>query len=269
MAHVTKEELLRASEAGRAEVARVAAHLSTCLACRSLAESLLRDPENPTIREVPLRTLLELATFEREAAVEQLLARAEFAELRRLTKGAQKERVIRSRSCHTPVFLSVFLQGLRASPQREEAEFLTSLAVLAAQGMDAKDGTAFRNDVLATVWTETANGRRIHSEWHHAEAALRRAEEHLGTGTGNPSLKARWFSVKGSLRSDQGARDEAMACLEECRNIYEERKDWPLVARTLVQMANCLVDHDPARGLVLLDRAGVFLPSEDAALRWL
>lgn len=268
MSHVTKEELLRASEAGRAEIARVAAHVSICPSCRALAASLLRDRATPGAREVPLKTLLELATFERETAVEQLLARAEFAELRRLTKGAQKERVIRSRSCHTPVFLSVLLQALRASPQRE-AEFLTSLAVLAAQGMDAKDGTAFRNDVLATIWTETANVRRIHSEWHHAEVALQRSEEHLGLGTGNPSLKARWLSVKGSLRSDQGACDEAMTCLEECRRIYEERKDWPLVARTLVQMANGLVDHDPARGLVLLDRASIFLPSEDAALRWL
>jgi tetratricopeptide (TPR) repeat protein len=269
MPHVTKEELLRASEAGGAEIARTASHVSICPSCRALAASLLRDRANPGAREVPLKTLLELAAFEREMAVEQLLARAEFAELRRLTKGSQKERVIRSRSCHTPVFLSVLLATLRASPQREEAEFLTSLAVLAAQGMDAKDGTAFRNDVLATIWTEMANVRRIHSEWHHAEAALARAEQHLGTGTGNPSLKARWLSVSGSLRSDQGARDEAMACLEECRKIYEERKDWPLVARTLVQMANCLADHDPARGLVLLDRASVFLPSEDAALRWL
>jgi tetratricopeptide (TPR) repeat protein len=220
-------------------------------------------------REVPLRTLLELAAFERETAVEQLLARAEFAELRRQTRSVQKKRVIRSRSCHTPAFLDVLLQALRASPQREEAEFLTSLAVLAAQGMDAKDGTAFRNDVLATIWTETANVRRIYSEWHHAEVALRRAEEHLGAGTGNPSLKARWLSVSGSLSSDQGAHDDAMAFLEECRKIYAERKDWSLVARTLVQMANCLVDQGPARGLVLLDRASVFLPSEDATLRWL
>ena len=77
MAHVTKEELLRASKAGRAEVARVAARLSTCLACRSLAESLLRDPANPAVREVPLRTLLGLAAFERKTAVERLLARAD------------------------------------------------------------------------------------------------------------------------------------------------------------------------------------------------
>jgi hypothetical protein len=160
MTHVTKEELLRASKAGRAEIARVAAHVSLCPSCRSLAESLLRDPNRPANREVPLKTLLELAAFERETAVEQLLARAEFAELRSLTKGAQKERVIRSRSCHILAFLNVLIATLRASRPREETEFLTNLAVLSAQGMDAKDGTAFRNDVLGTIWTETAACRK-------------------------------------------------------------------------------------------------------------
>src|SRR5438270_828306 len=105
MTHVTREELLRAGETGRAEVARVAAHLSICPACRSLAETLLRAPLNPATREVPLRTLLELASFERETAIERLLARAELVELRRLRRGAQKERVIHSRACHSPAFL--------------------------------------------------------------------------------------------------------------------------------------------------------------------
>lgn len=269
MAHVARDELLRASAAGRAEVARVAAHLSTCLACRSLAESLLRDPANPVTREVPLRTLLELASFERETAVDRLLARAELAELRRQTRGAQRERVIRSRLCHTTAFLDVLLGALRAPQTREDSESLASLAILAAQGMAAKDGAAFKNDLLATIWTETANARRINGEWNHAQAALERAQGYLEAGTGNPTLKARRLSILGSLRADQGKRDDALACLEECRGIYEARSDWPLVARTLVQMAHCVVDSDPERGLDLLDHASVFLPSEDAALRWL
>ncbi len=270
MAHVTKEELLRASEAGQTESARVAAHLSACLACRSLAESLLGDRANPAAREVPLKTLLELATFERETAVEQLLARAELTELRRLPRGAQKERVIRSRSCHGPAFLEELLAAVRAPHPKDEAEFLSSLAVLAVQGMDLKrNSAAFKNDLLATIWADTANLRRIHGEWHHADAALRRAGEHLDLGTGNPSIKARWLSISASLRTDQGARDEAMAYLEECRRIYEEQRDWPLVARTLVKMAHCLVDYDPERGLAFLGRAELSISSEDPALKWL
>src|SRR3954470_620197 len=189
MTHVSKEELLRASEAGRTEVARVAAHVSLCPSCRALTESLLRDRANPAAREVPLKTLLELATFERETAVEQLLARAELAELRRQTRGAQKQRVISSRSCHTPAFLDVLLAAIRTPQTREELESLASLAILAAQGMDTKEGAAFKNDLLSRIWTDTANARRISGEWPHAETALRRAEEHLEAGTGNPSLK--------------------------------------------------------------------------------
>lgn len=270
MAHISREELLRASEAGRAEIERLAPHLSTCLSCRALAASLLEERPIPATREVPLKTLLELAKFERETAVEHLLARAEWAGLRKLTKGAQKERVIRSRSCHTRAFLEVLLADLRAPHSREESEALASLAVLAAQGMDFKnDSAASRNDLLARVWIETGNTRRTNGEWHHAQTALLRGEHHRETGTGNPYLKARWLSVTASLRTDQGAREEAMTYLAQCQSIYEDRGDWPLVARTLVQMAHCVVDDHPARGLDLLDRARIFIPSEDAGLRWL
>jgi len=270
MPHLSREELLRASEAGQAEVARVAAHLAGCSACRSHAASLFRDRAQQAAREVPLKTLLELATFEKETAVEQLLARAELAELRRLPRGAQKKRVILSRSCHTPAFLDVLLAAVRTPHPKDEAEFLSSLAVLAVQGMDLKrSSAAFKNDLLATIWTETANVRRMHGEWHHAEAALRRAGEHLDLGTGNSSIKARWLSISASLRADQGARDEAMADLEECRRIYEEQRDWPLVARTLVKMAHCIVDHDPERGLAFVDRARLSIPSENPTLGWL
>jgi len=270
MPHITREELLRASEAGRTEIEGLAPHLSTCFSCRALAASLLEDRAIPATREVPLKTLLELARFERETVVAQLLARAEWAGMRRLTKGAQKERVIRSRSCHTSAFLDVLLAYLRAPHSREESEFLANLAVLAAQGTYFKnDSAASKNDRLAGVWIDTANTRRINGEWQHSQTALLRAMHYHETGTGNPYLHARWLSITASLRIDQGARAEAMSYLAQCRSIYEGRSDWPLVARTLVKMAHCMVDDDPARGLDLLDKARVFIPSEDAGLQWL
>jgi tetratricopeptide (TPR) repeat protein len=270
MTHVTKEELLRASEAGRAEIARMAAHLSACPACRSLAAGMLGDRTVIAKRAPLLKIMVELAGLEKAMAAERLLAKAELAELRRLTPGAQKERVILSRFCRSPAFLDALLDALRAPRSREESESLASLALLAAQGIDPAEGSAaFKNDFLAMIWIETANARRISGEWPHAQAALRRAGEHLDLGTGNPSIKARWLSISASLRADQGVRDEAMVNLEECRRIYEEQRDWPLVARTLVQMAHCLVDHDPERALAFLDRAKVSLPSEDPTLRWL
>jgi tetratricopeptide (TPR) repeat protein len=270
MTHHSEADLLRAAGAGQAEVERMALHLGACPGCRALAARFLEDRALPVKREAPLRMLLDLAAFERQAAVERLLAQAEFSDLCRQKRVAQKERVIRSRSCHTPAFIDLLIAAVRAPRPKDEAEFLANLAVLAVQGMEEKRNSAgFKNDLLATIWTDTANARRIHGEWPHAYTALQRAERYLDLGTGNPSLRARWLSISASLQNDQGARDKAMASLEECRRIYEARCDWPLLARTLVQMAYCILDHDPAEGLALLDLAGISIPSEDPTLRWL
>jgi tetratricopeptide (TPR) repeat protein len=270
MTHLSEADLLRAAGAGEAEVERMALHLGACPGCRALAARFLEDRALPVKREAPLRMLLDLAAFERQTAVERLLARAEFSELCRQKRVAQKERVIRSRSCHTPAFIDLLIVSVRAPRPKDEAEFLANLAVLAVQGIEEKrNSVGFKNDLLATIWTDTANARRIHGEWPHAYTALERAGRYLDLGTGNPALRARWLSISASLQNDQGARDKAMASLEECRRIYEARCDWPLLARTLVQMAHCILDHSPAQGLALLDLASISIPSEDPTLRWL
>ena len=60
-----------------------------------------------------------------------------------------------------------------------------------------------------------------------------------------------------------------MTLLEQCRQIYETNRDWPLVAHTLVKMAYFLVDQEPERGLTFLDKASPLIPAEDVTLRWL
>jgi tetratricopeptide (TPR) repeat protein len=222
------------------------------------------------MREGPLKALVELTRTDREKALDVLLARAEWSSCRRLTRRAQKDRVIQSRACHSWAFVEIFLAELRSASSWEESEFLASLATLAVQGMDAKKyPTALKNDLLAGVWTEVANARRIATEWTHAAAALRKAEQYLEEGTGNPLPKARALSITASLREDQGYPSEAVALLEQCRQIHETSKDWPLVARTLVQMAYVLIDQEPERGLTLLDQASPLIPAEETTLRWL
>jgi tetratricopeptide (TPR) repeat protein len=268
MAHVTREELLRASAAGKAEIARMAAHLSACPACRPLAAGMLGDRTVNAKRAPLLKIMVELARLEKAMAAERLLAKAELAELRRLTPGAQKERVILSRFCRSPAFLDALLVGLRVPRSREESESLGTLALLAAQGMDPAEGSeAFKNDLLAMIWSETANARRIRGEWQSARTALLRAEEHGGDGTGDQSIKARRLSIVGSLQCDQGRRVEAMASLEEGRNLYALCGEWPQVGRTLVKMAHCIADDEPERALDLLDRAHIYVSPEDAGLR--
>jgi tetratricopeptide (TPR) repeat protein len=268
MAHLIKEDILRACEGGWAEVERLARHLADCPACRALAAGTLGDRTVTAKRAPLLKTMVELAGFEKAMAVDRLLAKAEMAELRRLTRGAQKERVILSRFCHSPAFLDVLLDALRAPRPREESESLANLALLAAQGIDPAEGSeTFKNDLVAMIWIETANARRIRGEWQHARTALHRADEHGAAGTGDPSVKARWLSIAGSLQCDQGRRDEAMASLEESRKAYSGQGEWPLVGRTLVKMAHCIADDEPEHALILLDKASTYITLGDTSLR--
>jgi tetratricopeptide (TPR) repeat protein len=269
MAHLTREEILRACEGGWPEVETIASHLAVCPACRARAVGILGDRAAAEKRAPLLKTLAELAVFEKAKATDRLLAKAEMAELRRLTRGAQKKRVILSRFCHSPAFLDALLEALRSTPQsREESESLANLAVLAAQGIQPAEGSeTFRNDRLAMIWIETANARRTRGEWQHARSALLRAEEHRTLGSGDPSIQARWLSIAGSLHCDQGKWDEASAILEESREAYALCGEWPLVGRTLVKMAHCVADDEPERALDLLDRASIYISSEDTSLR--
>jgi len=106
MAHLSKEEILRACEGGWAEVERLSTHLAACPACRAFAAGALGD--RAVAKRAPLlKIMVELASYEKKKAAERLLAKAELAELRRLPRGAQKERVIFSRFCHSPARLLV------------------------------------------------------------------------------------------------------------------------------------------------------------------
>lgn len=268
MSHLTREEILRACEGGWAEVEAVASHLAACSICRARAAGALRDAAAAEKRAPLVKMMVELAALEKAKATDRLLAKAEMVELRHLTKGAQKKRVILSRFCHSPAFLDALLDALRTSAPRKESESLANLAVLAAQGIDTAEGSeAFRNDRLAMIWIETANARRIRGEWQHAQSALLRAEEHRAQGSGDPRIQARWLSITGSLEWDQGRQAEATASLEECWTAYRLCGEWPLVGQTLVKMAHCFVEDDPERALKLLERAGIYVPPGNVALR--
>lgn len=270
MGHLSEAEIVRATGAGQVEVEHLAVHLADCPVCRALTARVLHDRALPAKRTVPLRPLLELAAFERKAALERLLARAEFADLRRQSRAAQRERVIHSRACHTPEFIDILIGATRARHPKDEVESLANLAILAVRGLgERRDSAVYKQDLFGTIWTETANARRIHGEWPHAQAALERAEHHLDLGSGSFSLRARWLSVSASLHADQGARTKAMAALKESLALYDTEGDWPLVARTLVQMAHCMVEDKPARALALLDRALASSFSDDPTLRWI
>ncbi|HEY2292930.1 MAG TPA: hypothetical protein VGM86_19680 [Thermoanaerobaculia bacterium] len=272
MAHVANEEIRRlaAGETGEIEAEGLAQHALSCQPCRARIADLVEDIAPRAKREGALKALVEVIRVEREKALDDLAARAEWSSFRGLTRKAQRDRVIQSRACHSRAFLEILLAELRSAGSWKDSEFFANLALLAVRGMDAKEcPTPFKNDLLAGIWTELANTRRIGSEWHHATVALQKAEQFLAKGTGNPLPLARRLSIAASLRAEQGHLSEAISLLERCRQIYETSKDWPWVARTLVKMAYTLMETEPERGLVLLDQAAPLIPTEDATLRWL
>jgi tetratricopeptide (TPR) repeat protein len=273
MSHPTVDALKEAlqGEVADDESRRLAQHLAICPSCRALAGSLAIKPDGAQRkRENPLENVVQIAEAERLRTVESLTALAVWAEVKSLpSKSAQRDRVIQSPTCHTRTFFEALLSDLRSVDSLDQSELLGNLALLAVQGMDGRKYSAkLKNDLLAEVWIEVGNARRIGAEWVHATTALKRADQHLKAGTGKPALLARSFSIAAALRADQGHRSEAVDILEGCRDIYADLRDWPLVARTLVQAANILTDVEPLRGLSLLDEARPLIPAEDSVLSW-
>jgi len=202
-----------------------------------------------------------------EKLIASLLARARWSLIRRETRKEQEARVIASPECHTSAFAELLLSELRAAGSRDEAEFIAHLALRIAESVAWPAIRA--DDFLASVWIEVANVRRIVAEWSQAHAALRRANEYLARGSGDPLLKGRVQSVAASLYGDQGHRTQAAAILTECLRLYEAEKAWPRVGRTLVQTAHTFVESDPGRALALAEQALPFIPADDSVLRWL
>jgi hypothetical protein len=206
--------------------------------------------------------------FEGNAAlIEPLAARAEWSLLRRAPKREQLRRISGSSACHSTAFVEVLFAHVRDAGSRQESEFTASLALAAIQAMDER--AEVKHDLQAQLWTEIANSSRLDAEWKRALAALDRAHKHLAAGTGNPLALAKTQSVTASLHADQGQRSVAVTLLEECVRLYEREGAWPLVARTLVQMAHALATTEPARGLALIERALPLIPAADSVLRWL
>jgi tetratricopeptide (TPR) repeat protein len=200
--------------------------------------------------------------------VDALVALAEWAELRRLpNRRGQRDRVRMAKTCHTLAFFDLLLSELRETPSWDEAEFLAALALLSAEAMSQRQLTRIAaSDLQAKVWTAVANARRRAAEWKRAHQALANAERLLRGGTGDLRLEAERLSIVASTLADEGQVSQALDVLEKCRTIYRGLSEWPLLARTLIQMANVLQPLEPAQGLIELDHAIPLIPAKDSCL---
>lgn len=274
MSHLWQEVMRRvlAGECGAQESEHAAEHLLSCGRCRTQAANLIDElrAARPGMRsEGPLKLVFDLIDRERQWGAASLAAIAEWAEVRSLaSRRTQRDRVRMSKACHTIAFFNLVLAELKETPSWDEAEFLASLALLSIEVMSQRNLIrASTSDLQAEVWTAVANARRKAAEWKRTHQALDQAEKHRKAGSGDPRLEASLLSITASTLADEGQVSKAIASLERCRSIYEGLSERSLLARTLVKMANILAGTEPAKGLVMLDRAIPLISAEDAFLR--
>jgi len=274
MAHLGLEVLRRilAGQRGAGEVETALEHLVACDLCRAQAGSLIAElrAQSPRLREEgPLQLVFELIDREHQWGVESLAAVAEWAELRRMpNRRSQRERVRMSKACHTVAFFNLILSDLKGESSWEEAEFLAGLALLVIEGMSQRQQItqASSNDLQAEVWTAVANSRRRAAEWKRAHQALANAERFLKEGTGDLLLEAGFLSIAASTLAEEGQEAKALEALERCKAIYDGCSEWALLGRTLIQIANVLVETQPTNSLEALNHAAPLISAEDSYL---
>jgi len=270
MSHLGREAMRRilSGEGGAQETETAVEHIVSCEPCRTMAGTHLG--ENPQLRgEGPLHLVFALIERERQWGADYLAAVAEWAELQRVpSRRSRRERVRMTKGCHTLAFFSLVLGELKVMSSWDESEFAAGLGLLCIEAMSQRRliGEAAERDLKGQLWTAVANNRRRAAEWERAHQALVNAERYLKEGTGDPLLQAEFLSITASILAEEGNESSALDALERCKGIYRHRSEWPLLARTLVQQANILVESDPASGLTALDQAAPMIPTADSYL---
>jgi tetratricopeptide (TPR) repeat protein len=273
MSHLGLEAMRRIFRGGvgKQELGSAVEHIVSCEDCRALAGTLMDELDaegSMPRREEALQLVFDLIDQERRSAVESLAAIAEWADLRRMSRRSQRDRIRMTKVCRTTPFFRLVLSELKEESCWEEAEFLAGLALLSIEAMNRHELIVqdSSHDLQAEVWTAVASSRRRAAEWQRAHQALTNAERHLKEGTGNPRLKAGLLSARASTLGDEGHIAQALKALEECKAIYERLSEWHLLARTLLQQANLQAGTEPTKGLAALDHAIPLIPPGDSYL---
>src|SRR4051794_36597494 len=144
MSHLGLEAIRRIlrGEGGNREAENAAEHIVSCDRCRALAGTLVDELDtngSRPRREGPLQLVFDLIDQERRWGVEPLAAIAEWAELRRLSRRSQRDRVRMTKACRTIPFFRLVLSELKEESSWEEAEFIAGLALLSIEAMNQRE----------------------------------------------------------------------------------------------------------------------------------
>lgn len=117
-------------------------------------------------------------------------------------------------------------------------------------------GPELRRDLLARAWAYRGNFLRILNDFRLAEAAFVQAELHLNSGTGDLLEKARFLSLKASLRKSQRRLDEANDLLQRTVAIYLGTDEDHLAGRAMIIQASVAFEQGhPAKSANLVKHA--------------
>jgi tetratricopeptide (TPR) repeat protein len=139
-----------------------------------------------------------------------------------------------------------------------------SFAVVLAERMaSSQGGPEELADLQAGAWAELGNAHRAADDLASAEAALARALDLSGHGTGDPLLLARLMDLTASLYTEQRRFEEAHRLLDWVYAIYRRAGDKHLAARALISKGisvGLAFESEKAvdlleRGILLVDAA--------------
>lgn len=117
-------------------------------------------------------------------------------------------------------------------------------------------GHELRHELLSRAWAYRGNFLRILNDFHLAEVAFSQAEQHLNSGTGDLLEKARFLSLKASLRKSQRRLDEANDLLQRTVAIYLGTDEDHLAGRAMINQAGvAFLQGNPAKSANLVKHA--------------
>jgi tetratricopeptide (TPR) repeat protein len=261
--------------ADEAEVMRALHHVARCRPCRAVAQAHLG--QRLSVERTPLRavdaraSLVRFVEQEKLSLVEDLEARAWWAELRELSP-AEQVRKIRSVAAlwSLQVFDAIVAEANtvgRSDPFLGEC--MAGVALVLADHLPApRYSKALKNDLRGEALTVIVNCRRIAADWQGSAEAFAAAQRNLAEGTGDAGLEARLLSIQASLCIDTGKFEKALSCAKRAVEIYRELEDWQGVAHNLVLEAGCfLAAYRPKEAIETAHSALQSIPAQEIRLQ--
>ncbi|MFL6199237.1 MAG: tetratricopeptide repeat protein [Thermoanaerobaculia bacterium] len=222
--------------------ARVVRHLlRECAACRERSRAQLRPAGGYDYNAAFIGAERKLSDFFAEGRPCPVAAEILSGELRSLPKAEQKDQASHNLRFKSRALAELLIESSHATRYRDVSEMLhlAELALLVAEACTIEDtgSTSKLADLRGRAWGHLAISLRVSRRLHEAEEAITTAQRYIGAGTGDPSLQARLFEQRSSLRKTQGRYPEAIELADEAAAVYLEVGQTHNYATALVHKA--------------------------------